>query len=83
MTRNQISIDHDMRLMIGGTGVMAAEPAHFVAISAVQLHPGQRRRDDGTVCKSYTETIHAGSDTVTREGTACRQQGGSWHQASA
>jgi surface antigen len=41
------------------------------------------RRDDGTVCKSYTETVHAGSETVTRDATACRAHGGSWKQASA
>jgi surface antigen len=40
------------------------------------------RRDDGTVCKTYTEKVHAGSETVTREGTACRVRGGSWKQAS-
>ncbi len=41
------------------------------------------RRDDGTVCKSYTETVRAGDETVTRDGTACRVHGGSWKQASA
>jgi surface antigen len=30
------------------------------------------------VCKSYREAVHAGSETVTREGTACRVPGGTW-----
>ena len=40
------------------------------------------RKDDGSVCKSYTETVHAGDETVTREGTACKIAGGSWHTAT-
>lgn len=35
-------------------------------------------RDSGQVCKSYRETIHARSETVTKEGTACRYPGGTW-----
>ena len=35
-------------------------------------------RDGGGVCKSYRETIHAGAETVTKEGTACRYPGGTW-----
>ena len=34
--------------------------------------------DDGEVCKSYRETVHAGSQNVTRDGTACRYPGGTW-----
>ena len=41
------------------------------------------RKDDGTVCKTYTETVHTGTETITRDGTACRAHGGSWHQQSA
>lgn len=33
---------------------------------------------DGTTCKRFTETVHAGSKTVTQEATACRAPGGSW-----
>jgi surface antigen len=36
------------------------------------------RNADGHVCKSYTEVVHAGGETVTRDGTACRTSGGSW-----
>jgi surface antigen len=39
------------------------------------------RRDDGTVCKDYTEIVHAGAQTVTRDGTVCRVPGGEWHTA--
>ncbi len=35
-------------------------------------------RDSGQTCKSYRETVHAGSQTVTKEGTACRYPGGTW-----
>lgn len=35
-------------------------------------------RDSGQTCKSYRETVHAGSQTVTKEGTACRYPGGPW-----
>jgi surface antigen len=41
------------------------------------------RKSDGIVCKSYTEVVHAGSDTVTRDGTACRGPGGTWKSTSA
>jgi surface antigen len=33
---------------------------------------------NGTVCKSFTETVRTGSKTVTQEGTACKAPGGSW-----
>ena len=36
-------------------------------------------RDGGEICKSYRETIHAAGETVTKEGTACRVRGGTWH----
>ena len=36
------------------------------------------RNDNGGVCKTYTEVVHAGGETVTRDGTACRDPGGSW-----
>lgn len=36
------------------------------------------RLADGALCKSYTETIHTGSKTVSRDATACRQADGSW-----
>jgi surface antigen len=42
-------------------------------VTRVTLH-----RDTSEVCKSYRETVHAGSETVTREGTACRPSGGTW-----
>ncbi len=35
-------------------------------------------RDSGQVCKSYRETIRTNSETVTKEGTACRYPGGTW-----
>ncbi|TAL04380.1 MAG: hypothetical protein EPO08_01455 [Rhodospirillaceae bacterium] len=40
------------------------------------------RKSDGSVCKSYTETVHSGGETVTRDGTACKTSGGSWHTAT-
>jgi surface antigen len=36
------------------------------------------RNGDGGVCKTYTETVRTGADTVTRDGTACRDSGGGW-----
>jgi len=36
------------------------------------------QRSDGTICKTYTETIRAGAETVTRDGTACKVAGGTW-----
>jgi surface antigen len=42
-------------------------------VRRVTLH-----RDTGELCKSYRETVHAGSETVTRDGTACRRSGGTW-----
>lgn len=36
------------------------------------------RQADGTVCKSYTETVRTASKTVTQDGTACQQSDGSW-----
>jgi surface antigen len=42
-------------------------------VTRVTMH-----RDTSEVCKSYRETVHAGSETVTREGTACRPSGGTW-----
>lgn len=36
------------------------------------------RNADGNVCKTYTETVKAGAETVTRDGTACKTSGGSW-----
>jgi len=35
-------------------------------------------RDDGEVCKSYREEVHAAGETVTKEATACRFPGNSW-----
>jgi surface antigen len=35
-------------------------------------------RSDGTVCKSYTETVHTSAETVTKQATACKAPGGSW-----
>jgi len=40
------------------------------------------RDDNGTICKTYTETVNAGSQTTTREGTVCRVPGGGWHAAT-
>jgi surface antigen len=36
------------------------------------------RQADGSVCKSYTETVRTGSKTVSQDGTACQQADGSW-----
>lgn len=33
---------------------------------------------DGTVCKSYTETVRTSAKTVTEQATACKAPGGSW-----
>jgi surface antigen len=33
---------------------------------------------DGTVCKSFTETIWVDDDTITRSGTACKTSSGRW-----
>ena len=35
-------------------------------------------RDGGGICKSYRETVHAGAETVIKEGAACRYPGGTW-----
>ena len=35
-------------------------------------------KSDGTVCKSYTETVKTGAKTVTQQATACKAPGGSW-----
>lgn len=34
---------------------------------------------DGSVCKKFTETVHAGGKTTTQSGTACKAPGGSWN----
>ncbi len=36
------------------------------------------RNEDGTVCKTYTETVRTREETVTRDGRACRTEGGGW-----
>ncbi|TAL01231.1 MAG: hypothetical protein EPO08_11085 [Rhodospirillaceae bacterium] len=36
------------------------------------------RNENGGVCKTYTETVHTGAETVTRDATACKASGGSW-----
>jgi surface antigen len=36
------------------------------------------RRADGTLCKTYTETVRTGAKTVSQDGTACQQADGSW-----
>jgi len=41
------------------------------------------RSDDGTVCKTYTEKVHAGSENVTREGRACKEPGKGWTTSAA
>jgi surface antigen len=33
---------------------------------------------DGTVCKSFTETVKTSAKTVTQEATACKAPGGDW-----
>jgi surface antigen len=35
-------------------------------------------KSDGTVCKSYTETVKTSAKTVTQQATACKAPGGSW-----
>ncbi len=35
-------------------------------------------RSDGTVCKSFTETVRTGSRTTTQDATACKPRGGTW-----
>lgn len=42
-----------------------------------------KKEVDGRVCKSYTETVHAGSKTVTKDATACKNSGGSWKVTQA
>lgn len=37
---------------------------------------------DGTVCKSYTETVRASGRTVSENATACRAPGGQWRVRS-
>ena len=37
------------------------------------------RNEDGHVCKSYRESVHTSVETVTKEGTACKNPGGNWH----
>lgn len=34
---------------------------------------------DGSTCKTFTETIHAGGKTTTEHGKACKAPGGSWN----
>lgn len=33
---------------------------------------------DGSVCKSFTETVRTSAETVTKEATACKASGGGW-----
>jgi len=33
---------------------------------------------DGTICKSYTETVQTSAKTVTQQATACKAPGGTW-----
>ena len=35
-------------------------------------------KSDGTVCKSFTETVKTSAKTVTQDGTACKAPGGDW-----
>jgi surface antigen len=35
-------------------------------------------RQDGTICKSYTETVKTSAKTVTQQATACKAPGGGW-----
>lgn len=35
-------------------------------------------RTDGTVCKSFTETVRTKAQTVTKEATACKAPDGTW-----
>ena len=35
-------------------------------------------KSDGTVCKSYSETIKTSAKTVTEQATACKAPGGTW-----
>ena len=35
-------------------------------------------RADGTVCKSFRETVRTKAETVTKESTACKAPGGTW-----
>ena len=36
------------------------------------------RKSDGTVCKTYTESVRTKEQTVTKDGTACKAPGKSW-----
>lgn len=40
------------------------------------------RNSDGSVCKTYSETIRTKEETVSRDGRACRAPGGGWAVAS-
>lgn len=42
------------------------------SVNAVNNQP------DGTVCKSYTETVKTSAKTVTEQATACKAPGGTW-----
>lgn len=35
-------------------------------------------KTDGTVCKSFTETVRTKAETVTKEATACKAPGSTW-----
>jgi surface antigen len=41
------------------------------------------KQADGTVCKSYTETVKTASRTVTQQATACKAPGGTWKNQAA
>jgi surface antigen len=36
------------------------------------------RQDDGTVCKTFTESVHTSQKSVSQQSTACKAPGGSW-----
>ena len=39
----------------------------------------ETKNADGSTCKTFTETVHAGGKTTTQSGKACKAPGGSWN----
>lgn len=39
----------------------------------------ETKNGDGSVCKTFTETIHADGKTTTQSGKACKAPGGTWN----
>ena len=39
----------------------------------------ETKNGDGSICKTFTETVHADNKTTTKSGKACKAPGGSWN----